>query len=274
MKQIVLFCLFAFFFSCEESSYNQTDNAVTGTSMQEAILTVANNRPKNLFCNDPRFIKAEQEAYNSLLNEIAKIIAKKKEQIDKMDRIMKAAFDSVDIFYQRALHQCGNEHVCTEKARQDRNEAMQAMNLTKDEWKKNSDQSEAKEMEKSYMDYDHRVEEYRKLYCKGFRANGTYQDSAFSGHIDDLSKMFTIKVSDTVTGIEWDIQCTPMNNSTGTWVSGFSYGGISHSASGNYTIDGLNSAKTVFKMSGNWGYTVLGVTTSASGTIPIDLIRE
>lgn len=265
---------FYFFFSCEESSYRQADSAVTGTSMQEAISTVANNRPKNLHCNDPRFIKAEQEAYNSLLNEIAIIITKKKEQIDKMDRIMKAAFDSVDIYYQRALHQCGNEQVCTEKARQDRNEAMQAMNLTKDEWKKNSDQSEAKEMEKSYMDYDNRVEEYRKLYCKGFRANGTYQDAVFSGHIDDLSKMFTIKVKDAVIGIEWEIQCTPINDTTGSWVSGFSYGGVSHNASGNYTIDGLASAKPVFRMNGNWGYTVLGVTTSASGTIPIDLIRE
>ena len=273
MLKAITFFLILILVSCNEENSVQ---AVTNTtdSLQQEAQESAGIRRKDEGCKDPHFIEAEEQAYRDLLDDEEVIAGIKKQNIDEMETVMKTAFDSLDIVYNKALNQCGNNNACTEKAMQDKEEARVALGQQKDEWKKRLDISEALDIEEAHKVYDAAVEKALNLFCRNFAASGACEDVTFSGQIACLSKNFIITGHSKSLGNDFDINCAPDTDSAGTYKWAFAYSVVKATGTGNYNINGLSTGHPVLMLEGFNSFSAPGGHSSRSGAVAIALTNE
>lgn len=104
---------------------------------------------------------------------------------------------------------------------------------------------------------------------RGYKVSGTSHDTVYSGVVCDLEKPFTVNA----TGLaSFAVKFVPLGPTSGTASYSSNYGGmVAETGKGTYTVGGVETEKPTIIWTLGGTATVAGRSTSASGTVNLDL---
>lgn len=266
--------------SCQnaESAVNNTGIKTTNadsTSPPPQIKITDMPGLKDETCTNKYFINAVEKAYDNFQLDSIAIREVKSNNLSVLMKTIKTAVDSVDIIYQQALNKCGNNNVCTDNARTERNESMEAVNQLEEEQLKILNKEEADDMQVALDEFKVAVDTAKDIYCNKYRISGSFQDVIFtSGALCEFSVPFIINGHSKTLGNDFDIKCNPDTDSSGSFSLNFSMGFTSISGGGTYKIENLYTTSAVFKMKGSNDIKALFGSSSGGGTLELNLIKS
>lgn len=224
-------------------------------------------------CSNPKFIAAEQKAYQELFNERARIDKWRVDTITRIEGVKKEELDRASSRYSATLNACKDAE-CSSEAKVKYDDDVLIALAFRDKCLKIVRRRVAEKYKEAQDVYDQAVSDAIKLYCHAFEATGKVADGVYSGAICDLEKKFTVICSIAALGIEYDIKFVPStgNARAGTFSFYTKWKMVILEGNGSYTIEGGDTDKPKILMNLNSKVIIPKGPVSGGGPTQIDLV--